>query len=479
MKGIKAIYYSILFLMSISAYAQKYDVDIKIKVNNYKNAPVVLGYYFNGQTLVKDTVITDNYGVANFVKDTKYPEGIYLVYFPEKSFFDIIMGDDQHFELECDTLSNAPARAKVKDCKLLADFIDYQNYLSTKQNEFKVLSEQYKVSDGNEKKQTEIKEKYAAVDREVKAKNIEMIEANKDNCFGLFLNGLRDVEIPEFEVTAATEVERDSLIRQKKYYYYREHYFDNLNLKDDRILRTPYFTKKLDTYINEVVPQIPDTVGDECVKIIEMTRGNEESFRYVTSHLYNLMNNSKIMGMDAALVTIADKYYLAGQCPWTEKKFIDDLREQINGIRYTLINHKAVDLKRMPSVNQGEYFTLSEVDADYTILVFWEPSCGHCKKEIPLLKSEVWDKYKDKGVKVFAVYCQTETEPWQQFIEEHQLEEWMNVYDPYRRTNFRQYYNIKSTPQIFILDKSKTIIAKKIGVDQIGGFLDFMMKTTK
>lgn len=461
----------------LSTVASLAQVDVKVKVKQYFNAPVIMGYYYNGSMLVKDTVMTDATGLAHFKQKEKYAEGIYLIYFPDKSYFDIIMGDDQTFEIECDTMPNAPQRAKVKDCQMLSDFLSYQNYLGEKQRLFRELSEKYKNAEGNDKLRDEIKQQYNNVEAEIKRKNDATIAANKNNCFGVFLEGLKDVEMPEFDVNVP-EAERDSVLQQKRYYYYRNHYFDNLRLTDDRVLRTPYFVSKLDRYFDDVLPQIPDTVADECIRIIEKTKGNTECFRFVTSHLYNHVNNSKIMGMDAALVAIADKYYLAGLCPWAEEKFLTDLREQVEKLRYTLVNHKAVDLKKMPSINVGEYFTLSEVDAPFTILVFWEPSCGHCKKEIPALKKEVWDKYSSTGIKIFAVYCQTEYEPWKEFVEEHQLEEWINVYDPYRRTNFRTYYNINSTPQIYILDRDKTIIAKRIGVDQIGGFLDFQFSNT-
>ena len=472
----KYIFALSLALIANTLFAQ---VDIKVNVENYYNAPVVMGYYYNGTMLVKDTVMTNDKGLAHFKQRDKYDEGIYLIYFPDKTYFDIIMGDDQSYELYCDTMPNPAKRAKVKNCQMLADFLDYQNYLGERQQRFKELSDQYKEAQNNDDLRTKIKKEYADIENEIKHKNDNIIAANNGNCFAIFLDGLKDVEIPDMTVEANTESERDSLLQQKRYYYYRNHYFDKLHLTDERILRTPYFVSKLDRYFDDVLPQIPDSVAAECLRVIEMSKENDECFRFITSHLYNHVNNSKIMGMDAALVAIADNYYLAGKCPWAEEKFVTDLREQVEKIRYTLLNRKAVDLKKMPSVNKGEYFTLSEVDAPFTILVFWEPSCGHCKKEIPALKKEVWDKYASTGIKIFAVYCQAEYEPWAEFIEEHQLEEWINVYDPYRRTNFRTYYNINSTPQIFILDKDKTIIAKRIGVDQIGGFLDFQFSNTQ
>ncbi|MBP5365771.1 MAG: redoxin domain-containing protein [Bacteroidales bacterium] len=468
----------IIALLPITAKAEP-ATDITITVDNYPSSPVILGYYFNGQMLVKDTVTTDAKGVAHYVRNEKLPEGIYLVFFPQNQhLFDIIISDDQTFSIKCDTLPDVSSRVQAKGCNVLSDFIDYQNYLKKRSEEQKALSDAYKAlaPDDNDGKER-IRTQFAEIDKQVKAHNNEMIERNKDNFLSVFLRSLKEIEVPKTFDVKETGAARDSALQAKRYYYYREHYFDNIDFADDRLLRTPTLMSKVDKYFDETLPQLADTVALEAIKIIEKSRPNKECFRFYVSHFYNMANNSKIMGMDAALVIIADKYYLSGEADWAEKKFIDDLREQIENIRYTLIGKQAVDLKMIS--NTGEWFKLSETSAPFTILVFWEPSCGHCKKEIPELKKQVWDKYKKDGIKIFAVYCQVEPKEWEEFIEEHELDEWINVYDPYGRTGFRKYYNIKSTPQIYILDKDKKIIAKKIGVEQIGDFLDFMMGKDK
>lgn len=447
--------------------------DFTIRVDKYYNAPVVLAYYFNKQMLVKDTVLTDAKGCAHFAPAEKYPEGIYVVYFPDKSYFDIILGDDQTFELRCDTMPHMTERATASGSRILDEFLKYQKYLAERQQYYKQLDDEFKALDPKDEAGKErLRETFRQADATVKANTEATIERNKDNFLGVFLRALTDIKIPEFDIPEEGAA-RDSILQIKRYYYYRAHYFDNFDLTDGRLLRTPFFIDKVDKYFTETLPQIADTVAQEAIAFIEKTRPCYEMFRYFVSHLYNMTNNSKIMGMDAALVALADRYYLSGEADWVEEKFIEDLRTNVNNIRHILIGQKAVDLKMISLT--GEWFTLSEVDAPFTILVFWEPSCGHCKKEIPLLKKEIWDKYAQYGIKIYAVYCQTDKKEWEDFITEHQLEEWMNVYDPYRRTGFRDYYNIKSTPQIFILDKDKTIIAKKIGVDQIGGFLDHML----
>ena len=53
---------------------------------------------------------------------------------------------------------------------------------------------------------------------------------------------------------------------------------------------------------------------------------------------------------------------------------------------------------------------------------------------------------------------------------------WINVGDPYLHNNFRHDFDISSTPQVFILDSNKKIIAKKLDVTQIEDFLVNRMK---
>ena len=43
--------------------------------------------------------------------------------------------------------------------------------------------------------------------------------------------------------------------------------------------------------------------------------------------------------------------------------------------------------------------------------------------------------------------------------------------DPDRTTHFDYYYNVRSTPLIYILDREKRIIAKKLAVEDLTSFI--------
>ena len=65
----------------------------------------------------------------------------------------------------------------------------------------------------------------------------------------------------------------------------------------------------------------------------------------------------------------------------------------------------------------------------------------------------------------------TDIPKWKGFIKEFELD-WLNYADPHLRSNFRVQYNVRTTPVIYILDKDKKIIAKKLDVEQLEGFIN-------
>jgi thiol-disulfide isomerase/thioredoxin len=126
---------------------------------------------------------------------------------------------------------------------------------------------------------------------------------------------------------------------------------------------------------------------------------------------------------------------------------------------------------------KGIFVSLYDIDKEFTILYFWEPDCGHCKEATPKLKA-FYEKVKDDNIEVFAV-CTTADKPkWAKYIEDNKLT-WINGWDPERSSHFDYYYNVQSTPIVYILDKNKIIIAKKLAVEDIASFIENYRKFIK
>jgi thiol-disulfide isomerase/thioredoxin len=181
------------------------------------------------------------------------------------------------------------------------------------------------------------------------------------------------------------------------------------------------------------------------------------------------------MGHDAVMVKLADDIYLSGKADWVSKEFKDDLRKQIELIRPNLIGKKAENL--VMDSYKGIFVSLYDIEKELIILYFWEPDCGHCKESTPKLKA-YYETAKNDNIEVFAV-CTTADKPkWTKYIEDNKLT-WINGWDPARSSHFDYYYNVQSTPMVYILDKNKKIIAKKLAVEDIPSYIDNYRKYFK
>ncbi|MBN2166779.1 MAG: AhpC/TSA family protein [Marinilabiliaceae bacterium] len=466
----KTIIVVLLFVITNYSKGQGYNIDIKI--DGLKDTAVILGHYFDKKIIVNDTIIVDKNGSGIFSGEKKLPEGLYVIYLPDKNYFDFLLGADQSLSIST-TNYNLVNNMKISGAKESQQFLNHKIYLENAHKNIAQIQSQIQLIKNNNDSIEILKKQIQELHNKTISYWDKAIIETKGTFLSTFLKALQDIKVPEITIDEHVS-NKDSILQIKKYYYYKNHYFDNIDLTDDRILRTPFFTSKVESFFNNTVIQIPDTLAKEAIKLIEKCRPNNEMFKYMIQHLFNYSIESKMMGMDLLVVEIGEKYYLSGEATWASQEFLKDLEERVTLLKPTLLGKKAHDLKmESPS---GEFFKLSEVDAKYTILIFWEPHCGHCKKEIPKVHNEVWSKYKDKGVKVFAVYTQTDKEEWSTFLNEHNLNDWINVYDPYHSSHFRNYFDISSTPVIYVLDKDKKIVAKKIGADNLPGFFEHEIK---
>ena len=106
-----------------------------------------------------------------------------------------------------------------------------------------------------------------------------------------------------------------------------------------------------------------------------------ETFKFYLSHFLNEYAASKIVGFDAVYVHLVDKYYANGKADWVEQDNLDKIVKRANDIRPTLIGKIGADLTVYSQDDTP--ITISELDYEYLILLFWKPDCGHCKKAMP------------------------------------------------------------------------------------------------
>ena len=450
------------------SYAQGYKIDVQI--NGIKDTTIMLGYHLGDKKYVQDTAMVDSKGYAVFKGDSALKQGIYLIILPSKTYFEILVTDNQKFGLKTDA-NNLLSNLSFTNSKENVVFSDYQKFMVEQQ---KVMNGYIAKSKTLSPKSDSLKimqEKIKDLDKKVNQYWDDIISKYPNSLNAAIAKSMKNVNIPEFKVPAGTK-NADSLKWVMSYSYNKDHFFDNVSLTDSRLIRTPILEGRLNTFFDRVLIPAPDTIMKEAIKVIEASRGNKDMFEYMVMTLTNKFATSEIMGMDGVFVALAEKYYLSGQAWWADKKLLDKLQERVTALKPNLIGNQCPNLS-LPDM-MGAIRTLNDVKAKITVLYFWDSSCSHCKKVTPEVK-KLYDKYKSKGFEVYAVYTQGNQPEVIEYIAKNGLT-WINVWDPAQKSNFRNLFDIYSTPVIYVLDANKKIIAKRISEESLGKMLEQELK---
>ena len=251
---------------------------------------------------------------------------------------------------------------------------------------------------------------------------------------------------------------------------------------DDRIIRTPFFVPRLERYYREViVPQSDSIIKDVDYRLL-LARTSPEMYKFLLNWMTDEYINPKYMGQDAVFVHLFEKYHSKGVSNWLNEKQMEAISRRAYMLMSNLIGLKAADLEMLDTA--GKPSPLYKVKADYTVVCFWDPTCGHCKEEVPRLDSIYRASWQKHGVKIYGVLSADSKEDlkpeWLKFIREHKIGGWINVYQTKemeaaviaaQKPGYRQLYDITLTPTLYLLDSEKRIIGKKLSWQQLDELL--------
>lgn len=455
----------LLFILSsvLTSFSQGYKISGKL--NGYADKDVYLAYHYGSKQYIRDTVPMDANGNFTFKGDEKLDGGLYLVVDPKKSYFEIIIGDDQNFSFETDS-SDYVGNMKIKGSKENEEFFKYLQFI-TKQNKEaephrKVIKEEV-TGDSTEYKKA--KDALQKMDDEVKKFQSDFIEKNPGLFFSKILKAQREIEIPE------EPQKEDSTFAWR---YYKQHFFDNIDFSDSRMLRTPIYENKLTYYLDKLTAQTPDSIIVSADYLCENAAANDEVFKFTLITITNKYAKSKIMGFDAIYVHMVKNYYAKGKAPWTDPEQLEKIIQRAEKIEPLLMGKVApnVTMQYLDTKNfYNDTLALHDVKAKYTFLYYWDPTCGHCKKFTPKLY-EWFQANKDKyDIKTYAVCTIVKIEDIDNYFKENSYD-WLNMWDPFNKSKFRDKYDIISTPVFYILDENKKIIAKRPNVEDLDLILE-------
>ena len=215
------------------------------------------------------------------------------------------------------------------------------------------------------------------------------------------------------------------------------HYWDGIEDFDGPTDQNLIMAFQIDFYFSKMVAPLPDSINMEISKLIDRTGNNTDLRDFILWRLLKKYQHPEYMSQDQVFVFLYDNYF--------SKLEIKDLNED----NLALIREKAERFRKLalfqpaPDLKWKGYDVLADIKSDYTILFFYDHDCDLCQQEMHDLDSVCANRPEISTIKV-DVNDNTED-----------LEELMVAYD------------VETTPLLYILDREKRIIAKKIRASQI------------
>ena len=473
----KYLFFFFASLASGSGFAQGYQVTLKAR--QFNSGIAYLTYWMGSNLNIADSAAVNNTGTAIFKGPEKLPGGIYVIVFPGKqSRIEFLIDKQQLITIVTDT-SDLVNKTVISGSSENILYEQYQKFVSAKGKQLQFERKAYMAS--ITKADSALHEKnYNVYNKQLNDYRETVIKNQPSSMLAALLLAMKDPKIP----AAIPITHKDSV---DNYNYYKDHYWDGINFMDDRIIRTPFFIKKLERYYREVIPKDPDSIIKDADYKLLLARSSPEMFKYLLNWLTDEYLNPKYMGQDAVFVHLFEKYHSKGISKWLNQKQMEAISRRAYMVMSNLIGEKGANLEMVDST--GKPSSLYSVTADYTVMCFWDPNCGHCKIELPRLDSIYQASWKNHGVKIYAVLTPDDKSfkksEWVNYTIANKLTDWIHVYqtpemevadNKAQLPNFRQLYDITITPTLYLLDKEKRIIGKKLTWEQLNELLEVKWK---
>lgn len=440
--NVKNLIIALFFISSISI-AQK----VSILIDGSTNDAILLKIEGEKTKRIKE-VIPQN-GVFQFSLDNE-PYGIYRLEFDNRHWINFINdGEDIELKTDLNNLVDSLKIVKSESNFLYYDFLKLNKLYKTKTELLNLILVRYPQDDeyysATQNRLTEIQNGYLDF-----VQNIS--QRNKNSFIARYIFSSQLPVIPQ-------QVESD-----KQLDYLKANALNNVDFDDVELINSDLYTNKTIEYLTYYRnPQLPkELLEKEFMKAVDTLLNKAKNNQLVYQHITEyLIDGFKKFGFDKIIDYIVENYVIKDDLCLDEKTE-NSIQKRIDQSKILRIGSKAPNII-MPDIYE-KVFDLSQLQSNYTLLVFYSSECPHCKTLLPRLNQLQNDK---KEVKIIGISLDTIQESWINFVEENHLKI-LNLNDPNGWSGaIASDYYIYATPTMFLMDEDKKIIGKPTSFDEL------------
>jgi thiol-disulfide isomerase/thioredoxin len=269
----------------------------------------------------------------------------------------------------------------------------------------------------------------------------------------------------------------DTMSIHQRREYYLAHFFDNMMLEDNALVRTPkavFYDRVMDFYDKVLKYAPPQVIISYMDPMLERAKAAPDVFQYLLMTLMQKYLQSNVMVYDEVYVHLVKEYYATDANFWSSPSNIDKELVRANKWERLLVGRVAPELILYDTLHVPH--SLHALPHKWKLLVFWSPNCGHCQHIIPEVY-RVFMKYQSQyDIGAFTILSDPDDKTraeWKKFMAEKGMNSpvWLSLDGGEANVDWHDVYDINTTPQIYLIDENNIIQAKKLGESSIEGII--------
>ena len=437
----------LLFLLFPALVHAQYQIKIKA-TNTADSIAYFRGTVFDDKNYIpKDTIklYKGNYTVA-----AKKPiiGGIYFLYFPkskQKVFFALENLDSIKIEIRG---TNYLDSTKFSN-KANQQFIEYQlleNKLSNYDTMYAAeLAKGKKFNLAQKAAFFQPKTSQLISYRTTLLKNLKQV-----NALFLHLNTLNIL---------------DSSVPSRKNYNGRNELIKRIDFKNPKLLFTPNIKNVLNEYYS-YYPLQADSLNKGLDTVMNKVDGKSNMSMYITDYFIKLLHNREIVNNTEAYTYYLEKYILNQKYKISDIKQLGQLKSELANLKSLQLQDTCVNMILKDTAGQLQNLQEFASQNKFTLIIFYDPTCEHCKVELPKMDSTINLLENTYNIKVgrYAV-CNEPNLPvsiWKDFIIKYNLSKnYINV-NLGNNMDLRKSYDAFTNPIFYLVNNKGILLGKKL-----------------